>query len=341
MRKSFLIWPHNRDVSWILSSGHDQRLEVGKKAFLTRRILFENQVISVCLKTLLSISPISRNPITLEARSTNGISLGLVFTDGQRWASQRKFTVRQLKNFGFGSQKLETVMVREALELVDHLLNEGPSLKVDTSLFSLSALNVLWGMVAGKTFSRDDKGIGRLLDLNTFLFSSEIFLVALFTPWIRHVFPSLSGYNEWLEGVNGIKEEMRRQIKEHETVLDMDDPKDFIDAYLIEMKSNPDPEFNMEQLVMIGHDLMSAGTETVATTMNWVMLYLALYPEDQERCSLEIGDVLGGRQQVVKLSDMDSLPLCQATIAEIQRLALVGVSSLPHMISKEVILKAH
>merc|ERR1712215_230632 len=38
------------------------------------------------------------NHTTLWARSTNGVSLGVVMTDGARWVGQRNFTVRQLKN---------------------------------------------------------------------------------------------------------------------------------------------------------------------------------------------------------------------------------------------------
>ena len=127
----------------------------------------------------------------------------------------------------------------------------------DQPCFALPVPNVLWNMVVGQSFSREDAGIQKLLDLNTFLFSSEIFMIALHAPWIRHVLPSVSGYNKWLEGVNGIKDRIRMEIQEHEATLDVDNPRDFIDTYLIEMKNNPDPEFSKEQLVMIGRDALN------------------------------------------------------------------------------------
>ena len=226
------------------------------------------------------------------------------------------------------------MIIKEASDLVDHMLSLGDQVKIDSSLFALPVLNVLWNMVAGRSFSRDDEGVQKLLDLNTFLFNSEIFMIAMCAPWIRHVLPSVSGYDKWLEGVNGIKNQLRREIQEHETILDVDNPRDFIDAYLIEMKKNPDPEFSTEQLVMIGHDLMSAGSETVATTMNWIILYLVLYPEVQEKCYREIEELID--QSNVALSDAERLHFCQATIAEIQRVSQVAVSNIQHRVMKKV-----
>ena len=154
-------------------------------------------------------------------------------TEGARWTGQRNFTVKQLKNFGFGKRDLEVGISKEANDLVNHMLSLGEQVKIDSSLFALPVLNVLWNMVAGQSFSREDAGIQKLLDLNTFLFSSEIFMIVLHAPWIRHLLPSVSGYNKWLEGVNGIKDRIRMEIQEHEATLDVDNPRDFIDTYLI------------------------------------------------------------------------------------------------------------
>ena len=100
------------------------------------------------------------------------------------------------------------------------------------------------------------------------------------------------------------------------------------------MKKNPDPEFCKEQLVMIGMDLMSAGSETTATTLMWVVLHLVLQPEVQECCFKEIQANIG--QASVTLGDSGKLHFCQATVAEIQRVSQVAVSSLQHRVLKEV-----
>ena len=255
-------------------------------------------------------------------------------TDGARWIGQRNFTVKQLKNFGFGKKDLEDVIIEQARDLVDHIESLGDLVKVDSSLFAVPVLNVLWNMVAGYAFKREDEELKKILKLNTFIFTSKIFLIAMTAPWVRYVFPSLTGYNKRLDALHAMQNQIRKEIKKHETDLDEENPRDFIDSYLIEMKNNPDPEFCKEQLVMIGMDLMSAGSETTATTLIWVILYLVLYPEVQEKCHKEIEDQIG--QSDVALGDTGKLNFCQATIAEIQRVAQVAVSSLQHRVTREV-----
>ena len=144
--------------------------------------------------------------------------------------------------------------------------------------------------------------------------------------------PSLSGYNKWLEGVYRTKDLFKIQIQEHEKTLNADNPRDFIDMYLIEMKMNPDPEFNIDQLVMLGHDLISAGSETVATTLNWIILYLTINPDVQEKCYQEIAQHVSDGA----LKETETLNYCQATIAEVQRMSQVAVASVQHRVIKEV-----
>ena len=275
------------------------------------------------------------NYTTDMARSFGRANLGLVWADGPRWTSQKNFTVKQLKNFGFGKKDLEGVIVKEANDLVDHVLGIHGHVLIDSYLFGVPALNVLWNMVAGYSFSREDDELKWLLDLNTFLFKSQTFYVAVTVPWIRYLFPAISGYNKWLEGVDGMKNKMRREIEEHESELDEDSPRDLIDSYLIEMKNNPDDqEFCIEQLIMICMDLMSAGSETTSTTLMWSVLYMVLYPEVQDRCFLEIEDSIG--QSNVSLDDFEKLHFCQATIAEVLRVSQVAVSTVFHRVSKKV-----
>lgn len=276
------------------------------------------------------------NVITDWIRSTGGVSLGLVWSEGSSWTSQRNFTLKQLKNFGFGKRDLETAIWKEADEFVDYMLSLGDEVRIESSLFALPVLNVLWSIVAGHSFDRKDPEIHELLELNTFAFSSKIYFIVLHAPWIRHVLPSLTGYNKMLSAVNISKEQIRKLIKEHEKTLDIDDPRDFIDVYLKEMKTNPDPDFNTEQLIMICHDLMSAGSETVATTMNWIILYLAIHPEVQEKCYQEIQEQTY-RSEGTKLIT-DRLNFCKATIAEVQRLSQVAVSSIQHRVKQKFTL---
>merc|ERR1719429_374186 len=94
-----------------------------------------------------------------------------------------------------------------------------------------------------------------------FTFVSKLFATAMVMPWVRFIFPSLTGYNKRLEALKSMQDVIRHEMKEHLKDIDYDNPRDLIDSYLIEMKTSGDPEFHEEQLTMIGMDLMSAGSD--------------------------------------------------------------------------------
>merc|ERR1719193_85862 len=186
--------------------------------------------------------------------------------------------------------------------------------------FAVPVLNVLWDMVAGHAFKREDKELKRILDLMNYVFVSKLFAIAMVAPWVRFIFPNLTGYNKRLEALKSMQDVIR----------------DLIDSYLIEMKTSGDPEFHGEQLTMIGMDLMSAGSDTTSTTLLWTVIYLVLNPEVQERCYQEINEHLGAA--TVSLTDMSKLQFCQASIAEIQRVSVVAISGIQHRVTKTTTL---
>ncbi len=64
------------------------------------------------------------------------------------------------------------------------------------------------------------------------------------------------------------------------------------------------------------------GTDTTATFMEWVMLYMAAYPDVQMRIQDEIDWVLAKRYQPdgdLSLADRRDMPYSEAVIEEISR----------------------
>ena len=100
---------------------------------------------------------------------------------------------------------------------------------------------------------------------------------------------------------------LSEQIEKHRATLDRENPQDFIDVYLIAMEE--DEGLNTDDLAMNLFDFLLAGTETSSTTLKWLVLYLTLHQEVQDRCREEILRVIGANR--CRLEDIVNLPYTQ------------------------------
>ena len=78
----------------------------------------------------------------------------------------RRFTMRALRDHGFGESTAETFILEEAQYLVDYLkqsLKHSPTVNNLNELFTKMSLNVVWQMAAGERFNYDETGMTKLL----------------------------------------------------------------------------------------------------------------------------------------------------------------------------------
>ena len=97
------------------------------------------------------------------------------------------------------------------------------------------------------------------------------------------------------------------EIKKHQDTLDETCPRDYIDMYLIGMKTNK--ALTLEDLAVSLGDMFVAGTETSSTTLKWTLMYLCLYQDVQTKCRDEIRRELD--TQRFQMSDLPRLPYTQ------------------------------
>ena len=77
---------------------------------------------------------------------------------------------------------------------------------------------------------------------------------------------------------------MEQKVEEHESTIDFNSPRDYIDKFLVEMRTTVDPASSFYgsearlHLVNSLLDLFGAGSETTSTTLTWAVLYMAREP---------------------------------------------------------------
>jgi len=271
------------------------------------------------------------NIISQYLRSDSGKNKGIISTDGHEWSEQRRFALKHLKDFGFGKVGLHGVIQEEVDDLIIHLSKfEHEDFRMET-VFGIPVINVLWTIVAGKRFDRDDAKVQRMMKLLNRLFKGMFQLEYIF-PWWGLICYYVPGLQTRKNIISELRTMFRESIEEHRKTIDITQPRDFMDTYLTEIASGTNPNFDQESLELCCLDLFKAGAETSSTTLLWCLLYLVKYPEVQENCFKEVMSVTGD----VKPSRHHDLPYCQAVIQEVQRLACVAPQTMPHRVTKDV-----
>ncbi|XP_067301635.1 cytochrome P450 2B4-like [Pseudorasbora parva] len=272
-----------------------------------------------------------RPPVPLLNWVSNGYGIIMV-TFGHTWRQQRRFALHTLRNFGLGKKSLEERVTEESSYLLSEMLkSEGKPSDPQHAIHN-AVSNIICSIVLGDRFDYDNEDFGYLLEImkeNVNNSGSLVGQVFNLLPIIKH-FPG--PHQKIYQNAEKVKNFFRKAIKAHRETLDPDSPRDYIDAYLLEIekqKSNEDSTFHEDNMIMSAADLFLAGTDTTSTTIRWGLIYLAQYPDVQERCHEEIVRVLG-YDRFPSMDDRDKLPYTNATVHEFQRFGNIVPINLMH-----------
>ncbi|KAK7803479.1 hypothetical protein U0070_017762, partial [Myodes glareolus] len=271
--------------------------------------------------------------------------LGIVFSSGRNWKAMRRFSLMALRNFGMGKRSIEDRVQEEAHCLVEELRKTNGSPCDPTFILGCAPCNVICSIVFQNRFDYKDQDFLNLmnnLNKNVELLSS---------PWIQakvhynicNNFPAIIDYlpgrhRQLLENFTFLKHYFLAKMIEHQESLDINNPRDFIDCFLIKMeqeKKNPKTEFTHENLILSAGDLFAAGTETTSTTLRYSLLFLLKYPEVTAKVQKEIDHVVG-RHRSPSMQDRSHMPYTDAVLHEIQRYIDLIPTSLPHAVTCDI-----
>ncbi|XP_064111559.1 cytochrome P450 2L1-like [Macrobrachium nipponense] len=255
---------------------------------------------------------------------------GIVSSVGDVWVQGRRFALRHLKDFGMGKSSFEGVIQYEAQNLVETFeRTAGKPIEISWCL-NVAVLNVIWKLVANIRYNTDDQEIIK------------------FSAFLKQNIELIQGRIQCFVGKKntGFISVFQEIIENHIKMLDQNNPKDYIDAYLIEIQkergslstifkddfsspasptlllnavvgysvSSSSRSLYICQLVTTTlSDLFGAGSETTSSTIRWLIALLATHPEIQRKMQKEIDEVVfNGTHLPSLLHDKDRLVvLCE------------------------------
>ncbi|PAA74695.1 hypothetical protein BOX15_Mlig013607g2 [Macrostomum lignano] len=273
---------------------------------------------------------------------------GIVASDGEVWRDYRRFTLKTLRDFGFGRRGAEEIITVEA-EHLHQTLDEAAGKPVETSvLLSTATSNIICQLVFGSRLASEDEKFGEILEVfrkithnedsnsTNAMFMTIIPLIENL-PFIADLFfktpASKAAIDDFLKLLGYCNEQRDKHIAEMEGV---DTARDYIEAHLLYQRDQPEM-FNDTRLTMAVSDLFIAGTDTTANTLRWAILYMIDNPDVCEKVHEEVAKAIGN-DRLPTMQDKARLPYTQAVIEEVHRKASLVPMGVFHRVVDEVTL---
>ncbi|PZC78548.1 cytochrome P450 18a1 [Helicoverpa armigera] len=281
--------------------------------------------------------------------------LGIINSEGRLWKSQRRFLHDKLREFGMtymgnGKKIMEGRIKSEVYELIASL-HRAEGAPIDANpLLALGVSNVICGITMSVRFSNGDARFERLNNLIEE--GMRLFGEVHYGEYVP-LYNYLPGKAQAQERVAKNREEMfafyQTLIDEHRETLDVDNVRDLIDVYLIEIEKaktegragelfeGRDHELQLKQIL---GDLFSAGMETIKSSLLWMIVFMLRNPDVKRRVQEELDAVIG-RERLPTIEDMPNLPYTETTILETLRMSNIVPLATTHSPTKDVHLNGY
>lgn len=124
---------------------------------------------------------------------------------------------------------------------------------------------------------------------------------------------------------------LQYKIQQHQTTLQIDNPRDFTDLYLLEIAKHQDriePHFTLEVLKFCLFELFVTSLLPLINSLKWALLFMTNNYDIQENVQAELDKGFGVDHQIL-MNYRKQLPYTLATLHESLRLSSITALSLP------------
>ena len=304
--------------------------------------------ISVAKRALLQkVNDFAGRPFVYSGSIFSNGGKGIGFGDfTPEWKQQRKIAHGAIKLYSIGMERLEKTITTEIEEVSRRFeMTEGrPHNPRD--ILSLGVMNIICGIVFGKRYDLNDPEFHKVVEFN------NVFVKSLAPENVVDAFPLLRFLPFEEQNIKrlrvAVKERdaiLQRIYEEHLDTFEEGDIRDLTDALIktsqeAEKEDSTAKTLQTEHVLMTMSDIFIAGSETTATSMRWVLLYMMYFPDVQDKIQRELDQVIG-RDRMPGLKDRKNLPYLEATMAETLRITSIAPLAVPHKATVDTTIQGY
>lgn len=263
--------------------------------------------------------------------------------NGEEWKEERKLFAhffRQITKSGNSKPSMLELTITSEIEKFMPKIDQAGGAPFNLDSVGEFTYNVVYRYIFGQDMSNVDSETLQAID--------QLHLSMLYTGYAKALcqsFPRFRFITRWFEPLlrnfernNAIADKLVwKEIENHKLELDKDNPKDYIDYYLLwheQYNGRLTSENTLGgNLIM----LLTAGNNTVKITIQWLLLLLAHHQEIQEKAYIEI--ISHFAKEHPTWDDRERLPYIYASILESMRLFTQAPINSPRCAMEDTIVK--
>ena len=191
---------------------------------------------------------------------------------GDGWIKDKKLVMSCLRAFGCGSNNIgEENVLRHVDYLTEYILNLG-DLDIDlNSLIFQTNTNIILKILLNKRFDLDDQFLKEFIQQwkdSLAVDEMEMLICSCVPVWLVKLF-ARKMIPRVLQTTDVLMDFFRKEVDEHIKTLDKDNPRDFIDMYIV----NQGCKLRLDHLTSNAYMFCGDPIITVGSAIQWVILY--------------------------------------------------------------------
>uniref|UniRef100_A0A1I8F2M7 Cytochrome P450 n=1 Tax=Macrostomum lignano TaxID=282301 RepID=A0A1I8F2M7_9PLAT len=250
---------------------------------------------------------------------TEGMNSIFAAPNSERWRFHRKSSYSAFRMFAQG-ERLEQFVVDSFDGVVKYFSGQESEYKDVYETVYLLVYNLQCRMTFSSEYTPDDPEFIWLRETMEFLnigFQKGVIIDIL--PILRFLpFKSCRGF---IDATDGLLSWAKKLCEKRKASFNPNELNDILD-FLIQEQRQAIASGNDVHLRQTLIDIFTAGTDTLAMTLYWVIWGLCSFPEMQERCYAEVNSVFG--DSTPRMSERHRLPYTDAFLHEVMRFWPLG-----------------